>query len=218
MGARNESEALGCYLALLRRRWASAAVRETARELLFVGVRGDPGDQAGLCGLANCCEAARCAACCLSGSVSGAEGGVVALVSVEQLLLLLMPVFLPLFLSVFLGFSFHRALRRVRGRPRLVSQAPARRLWFPLLCDKNTCSLVLGPGGYADYHALFRGQAPARRLLFPLVELVADSLRTGGVTSPMGRQAQGGATSPRWQGMGDPFGITGKVPDHRIPF
>ena len=47
----------------LRRRWASAAVRETARALLyrrsFVGAHGDPGDQAGPRGLDAYCEAAR---------------------------------------------------------------------------------------------------------------------------------------------------------------
>ena len=54
--ARNKSEALGNRVRHLRRRWASAAVRETTRVLLyrrrFVDARGDPGHQAGFCRLA----------------------------------------------------------------------------------------------------------------------------------------------------------------------
>ena len=49
MGARNESEALGYYLTRPRRRWASAAARETAQVLpyrrRFVGAHGGPCDQ-----------------------------------------------------------------------------------------------------------------------------------------------------------------------------
>ena len=55
MGPHNDSEALGFHLARLHRRWASAAVSETARVLLYrhgsAGAHGYSVDQTALCGL-----------------------------------------------------------------------------------------------------------------------------------------------------------------------